>query len=39
MTAIEAPADIEETEVDMNSDEYCSMISHSLMNMGNVMTA
>ena len=32
----EAPADIEETEVDMNSDEYCSMISHSLMNMGNV---
>ena len=31
----EAPADIEETEVDMNSDEYCRMISHSLMNMGN----
>ena len=27
----EAPADIEETEVDMNSDEYCRMISHSLM--------
>ena len=31
----EAPADIEETDVDMNSDEYCRMISHSLMNMGN----
>lgn len=31
----EAPDDIAENDVDMQSEEYCSMISHSLMNMGN----
>ena len=35
MTAMRLRQILRKTEVDMNSDEYCRMISHSLMNMGN----